>query len=98
LPFAKRLLAKVAAGEVDKASAPFVLKYYAARICHLAKINIQAGQFSATKQLLKHPVSKLKPLHRKLFGFGVWLVTKSFFCTMVNLTRVNGQAARTNSL
>jgi len=96
LPFAKRLLAKVAAGEVDKASAPFVLKYYAARICHLAKINIQAGQFSAIKQLLKHPVSKLKPLLRKLFG--VWLVTKSFFCTMANLARVNCQAARTNSL
>jgi glycosyltransferase involved in cell wall biosynthesis len=87
LPFAKRLLAKVAAGHVDKAVAPFVMKYCAAHICHLAKINIHAGQLSAAKQLLKNPVSKLKPLHRTLFG--LWLITQYLFSTMVNLTRVN---------
>ncbi|PKH00673.1 glycosyltransferase family A protein [Paraglaciecola sp. MB-3u-78] len=96
LPFAKRLLAKVAAGQVDKLIAPFVLQYCAAHICHLAKINIQAGQLAAAKQLLKHPVSKFKPLHRHLFG--VWLITQFLFSTLANLTRVNRQAARQDSL
>ena len=77
LPFAKRLLTRVAAGQVDKAISPFVLQYCAAHICHLAKINIQAGQHNAAKQLLKHPISKLKPLHRRLFG--LWLVTNFSF-------------------
>jgi hypothetical protein len=77
LPFAKRLLADVAAGQVNKLTAPFVLQYCAAHICHLAKMNIQAGQLTAAKQLLKHPVSKLKPLHRNLFG--VWLITQYLF-------------------
>ena len=77
LPFAKRLLAKVAAGQVNKFTAPFVLQYCAAHICHLAKMNIQAGQLTAAKQLLKHPVSRLKPLHRNLFG--LWLITRYMF-------------------
>ncbi|MFT6988480.1 MAG: glycosyltransferase involved in cell wall biosynthesis [Paraglaciecola sp.] len=86
LPFAERLLEKVAADEVDKAIAPFVLRYCAAHICHLAKINIQAGQLSAAKQLLNHPVSKLKPLHRNLFG--LWLISQFLFSTTANLIRV----------
>ena len=77
LPFAERLLEKVATDQIDKAIAPFVLQYCAAHICHLAQINIQAGQLSAAKQLLKHPVSKLKPLHRIVFG--LWLITQSVF-------------------
>lgn len=77
LPFAKRLLAEVEAGQVDKLTAPFVLQYCAAHICHLAKMNIQTGQLTAAKELLKHPVSKLKPLHRNLFG--LWLITQSMF-------------------
>lgn len=87
LPFAKRLLSKVASGQIDKAIAPFVLQYCAAHICHISKINIQAGQLSVAKRLLKHPVSKLKPLHRSLFG--LWLITQPLFATMVNMLRVN---------
>ncbi len=87
LPFAQRLLAKVAAGQVDKAVAPFVLQYCAAHICHLAKINIQAGQLANAMQLLKHPVCKLKPLHRKLFCS--WLMTQFLFLKIISLTRVN---------
>jgi glycosyltransferase involved in cell wall biosynthesis len=87
LPFAQRLLAKVAAGQVDNAVAPFVLQYCAAHICHLAKINIQAGQLANAMQLLKHPVCKLKPLHRKLFSF--WLITQFLFLKIISLTRVN---------
>ncbi len=87
LPFAQRLLAKVAAGQVDNAVAPFVLQYCAAHICHLAKINIQAGQLANAMQLLKHPVCKLKPLHRKLFCS--WLMTQFLFLKIISLTRVN---------
>jgi hypothetical protein len=64
-----------------------VLQYCGAHICHLVKINIQAGQLSAAKQLLKHPESKLKPLHRNLFG--LWLITQYLSLTMSNLTRIN---------
>ncbi|MFT5923651.1 MAG: hypothetical protein ACI9LE_000636 [Paraglaciecola sp.] len=96
LPFAKRLLEGVAAGEVNQLNAPFVLQYCAAHICHLAKINIQAGQLNAARQLLKHPVSKLKPLHRNLFG--VWLITQYLFSTMVNMARVDRKSSRPNSL
>ncbi|MFT5839786.1 MAG: hypothetical protein ACI9UT_002293 [Flavobacteriales bacterium] len=96
LPFAERLLAKVATGQVDKASAPFVLQYCAAHICHLAKINIQSGHLNAAKRLLKHPVSKLKPIHRNLFG--LWLITKIVFSTVTNLPRINCKTARSNSL
>ena len=96
LPFATRLLEKVAAGQVDKAIAPFVLGYCAAHTCHLVKINIQAGQLSVAKHLLKHPVCKLKPLHRHLFT--LWLITQPLLSTMTNLMRVNRQAKRTNSL
>ena len=95
LPFANRLLAKVAAGQVDNAIAPFVLQYCAAHICHLAKINIQAGQLTAAKKLLKHPVSKLKPLHRNVFA--LWLIIQSLFSTMASLTRINRQATRSDS-
>ena len=77
LPFAKRLLADVAAGQVNKLTEHFVLQYCAAHICHLAKINIQAGQLTAARQLLKHPVSRLKPLHRNLFS--LWLIAQSIF-------------------
>lgn len=87
LPFAKRLLEKVAAGQVDKNIAPFVLQYCAAHICHLAKINIQAGQLHSAKQLLRHQVSKLKPLHRSLFG--LWLISQFLISTMSNLARFN---------
>jgi glycosyltransferase involved in cell wall biosynthesis len=86
LPFAKRLIEKVTAGQVDKTTAPFVLQYCAAHICHLVKINIQAGQLSAAKQLLKHKVTKRKPLHRNVFG--LWLCTQTIFSNMASLTRV----------
>jgi glycosyltransferase involved in cell wall biosynthesis len=86
LPFAKRLLDKVTTGQVDKATAPFVLKYCAAHICHLAKINIQAGQLGTAKQLLKHQVTKLKPLQRNVFG--LWLITQFLLSTTARLTRV----------
>jgi hypothetical protein len=87
LPFAKRLLEKVATGQIDKSTAPFVLQYCAAHICHLAKINIRAGQLTAARQLLKYPESKLKPLHRNLFS--IWLIKQYLFLTMSNLTRMN---------
>jgi glycosyltransferase involved in cell wall biosynthesis len=96
LPFAKRLLAEIAAGKVDKDIAPFVLQYCAAHICHLVRINIYAGQLAAAKQLLKHPVGKLKPLHHNLFG--LWLITLSLFSKISNLTRVNRQSSGPNSL
>ncbi|MFQ3189538.1 MAG: glycosyltransferase involved in cell wall biosynthesis [Paraglaciecola sp.] len=96
LPFAKRLLVDVAAGQVNKFIAPFVLQYCAAHICYLAKINIQAGQLHAAKQLLNNPLSKLKPLHRNLLG--LWLITQFLFSTTAAQTRVNRQSSRPNSL
>jgi hypothetical protein len=60
-----------------------VLQYCAAQICHLAKINIQAGQLAAAKHLLNHPVSKFKLLHRHLFG--VWLISQFLFSRLENL-------------
>jgi glycosyltransferase involved in cell wall biosynthesis len=94
LPFAKRLVVSVAAGKIDKALAPFVMKYCAAHLCHLIKINIIAGNFSIARRLLKNPISQLKPIHRTVFS--LWLTTKKLFSFIPGQTDCS--TVRSNSL
>jgi len=40
-----------------------MLKYSAAHLCHLAKLNIGDGHFAQARTLLSDPRCKLKPKH-----------------------------------
>lgn len=47
-----------------------ILKYCAAHLCHLAKLNIKRGKIKQAKQLLADPRCELKPKHRA--GLYLW--------------------------
>lgn len=61
-PFSKRLTEKVRAE--NHSDAKHILKYCAAHLCHLAKLNVKTGQFQRAKQLLSDSRCALKPKHR----------------------------------
>jgi len=57
----------------EKKSATNMLKYSAAHLCHLAKLNIGNGHFTQARTLLSDPRCKLKPKHMiGLYGFS-WI-------------------------
>lgn len=69
--FSKRLNKSKVANKGSRAKG--ALKYCAAHLCHLAKLNIRIGRADEAKQLLTDPRCKLKPKHR-MFLF-VWAST-----------------------
>ena len=56
-------LTKVASENTEKKSTANMLKYSAAHLCHLAKLNIGNGHYSQARALLSDPRCKLKPKH-----------------------------------
>ncbi|MFQ3234640.1 MAG: glycosyltransferase involved in cell wall biosynthesis [Paraglaciecola sp.] len=70
LPFAERLLKKVITESIDIKFRRDVLRYCSAHVCHIAKLNIRAGDFRVAKRLLKNDVCSLKPKHQ--LGFTLW--------------------------
>jgi glycosyltransferase involved in cell wall biosynthesis len=96
LPFAQRLLLKVAQGRLENALAITISKYCAAHLCHIAKLNIMGGNLSTAAQLLKHPISKLKPMHLSVLTLG--LAAKSVVTFFVGAVKSNRQPGNSNSL
>jgi len=69
-PFSIRLKGEaMQSGRVDKLKTS-MLRYTAAHLCHIAKLNIHIGRFSHARALLKDPRCKLKPKH--LYGLYSW--------------------------
>ena len=67
LPFAARLLGKTLTQSIDTKLKQDILHYCGAHVCHLARLNIRAGDFIVAKRLLKMDVCKQKPKHRLVF-------------------------------
>jgi len=66
-------LTRVAYDNTEKKNTINMLKYCAAHLCHLAKLNIGNGHFSQARELLSDPRCKLKPKHLiGLYGLS-WL-------------------------
>lgn len=61
-PFSKRLAEKAKTQQPNDEL--HILKYCAAHLCHLAKLNVKSGQFAKAKQLLADSRCALKPKHR----------------------------------
>jgi glycosyltransferase involved in cell wall biosynthesis len=68
LPFAARLLKTAYSQSVDSKVKQDILRYCGAHVCHLAKLNIRAGNFIVAKRLLKNDVCRLKPKHKLVFS------------------------------
>lgn len=64
LPFAKRLLLRVGNCALDNQLEVAIKRYCAAHACHLAKINLRAGNVTVARRLLKLNICQFKPLHR----------------------------------
>jgi len=81
-----RRISHVARKDYRKQEAVHMLKYSAAHLCHLAKLNIGDGHFDQARRLLSDPRCKLKPKHLiGLYGLS-WLkqtehwLAKTFHC------------------
>lgn len=61
-PFSARL--SDTATNQDAGNAQHILKYCAAHLCHLAKLNVQKGEFKLAKKILADARCGLKPKHR----------------------------------
>lgn len=70
LPFAGRLLEKALLPTIDRKLKRDILRYCSAHVCHIARLNIRAGDYNVAKRLLKLDVCKLKPKHK--FVFSLW--------------------------
>lgn len=63
-------ITKEANKKTKNQNASYMLKYSAAHLCHLAKLNIGDGHFAQARALLSDPRCKLKPKHLiGLYGF-----------------------------
>lgn len=68
LPFATRLIERAQNHTKDKKVQRDILRYCAAHICHLARVNIRAGNYMVAKRLLNIDICSLKPMHRVIFS------------------------------
>ena len=69
-PFSERLNTPNILHKSKRAKA--ILRYCAAHLCHLAKLNIQVGRVSEARKLLDDPRCELKPKHRIGLYFWAW--------------------------
>lgn len=72
-PFSQRVTAQAKLLVHNNAQRINMLKYSAAHLCHLAKINIQIGRYHQARKLLADPRCKLKPKHRISLYAWSWL-------------------------
>lgn len=77
LPFASRLLEEARMPSLDRKLRKDILRYCSAHVCHIARLNIRAGDYKAAKQLLRMNICKLKPTHQ--LSFSIWADFR--FCT-----------------
>lgn len=63
-PYSQRVNALVQYREFSEQESNHMLRYCAAHLCHIAKLNIKAGNIDAAKNLLADERCKLKPKHR----------------------------------
>jgi len=89
-PFSIRLTQAAMSIEQDIEKKMAMLRYSAAHLCHIAKINISAGRFQQARALLADPRCKLKPKH--LYGlYGLsWIKQVTGFCmsTLIKVLKV----------
>ena len=72
-PFSRRLTQAAILGNQTKKMTTSMLRYSAAHLCHIAKLNIRSGRFQQARLLLADPRCKLKPKHcYGLYGLS-WL-------------------------
>lgn len=69
-PFSVRISNHAMTSKQTQASRVSMLRYSAAHLCHIAKLNIMGGQFSRARTLLSDRRCKLKPKHR--YGLLIW--------------------------
>ncbi|MDX2367776.1 MAG: glycosyltransferase [Colwellia sp.] len=71
--FSARVTANAIKNEVNNKARTSMLRYSAAHLCHIAKLNILSNRFNQARKLLADPRCKLKPKH--LLGLYVfsWL-------------------------
>ena len=74
-PFAERLYQLVQQGRITDTQQLAVSRYIGAHICDLAKRNVTAGFPRDARTLLKHELSRLKPVHRVYWYARSWLKT-----------------------
>ncbi len=63
-PYSQRVNSLVQENDFSSHQNQHMLRYCAAHLCHIAKLNIKAGNFEAAKSLLADERCKLKPKHR----------------------------------
>lgn len=65
-PYSQRLNTLVQSRNMDSktSKAKSIMRYCAAHLCYLAKLNIQAGKVAEAKALLADPRCDLKPMHK----------------------------------
>jgi hypothetical protein len=76
LPFAQRLISVAKSKDLEESLKKSILVYCAAHACHLAKLNLQAGNIKAARHILSNEVCKFKPIH--LFAFRFWSYLRFF--------------------
>lgn len=96
LPFAKRLLIRVQNSSMKSGLKVAIARYCAAHACHLAKVNIQAGNVAVARKLLRLNVCRHKPLHR--FSFLLWAFVKSAQNKLADVFLVPRQTIKPNSM
>lgn len=71
-PYSQRVHDLVKTSSLTPKTTTDMLRYCAAHLCHLAKLNIHAGKFNIAKSLLSDPRCALKPKHRiGLYGLAL---------------------------
>lgn len=96
LPFAKRLLIRIKNSSMKPSAKKEIARYCAAHACHLAKINIQAGNYKVAKHLLSLRVCRFKLAHR--FGFFAWACAMSAQTALVNAFCAMSHSTKTSSM
>lgn len=61
--FSARVTANAIKNEVNNKARTSMLRYSAAHLCHIAKLNILSNRFTQARKLLADPRCKLKPKH-----------------------------------
>lgn len=72
-PFSIRVTNQAMQKNNSKHSRVTMLRYSAAHLCHIAKLNILGGQFARARALLKDPRCQLKPKHKYGLFIYSWL-------------------------
>ena len=69
-PFSQRLHKLTQSQKLSEEECDSINRYSAAHLCHLARLNIQAGKYPAAKRLLSDSRCRLKPKH----WLGLWSI------------------------